>query len=145
MQESRLPLTPLLPYSLTALLLTTYYLLLLTTYYLLPTTYYLVQESRAQLATQLTHLRSAEKGWIAERKALLRQVQTRGSSGPAASLPLTAGTASCSAALSTSAARALGAPMASVSSRRVRTKDVKTAAAEELEDALAAARMQQHT
>ena len=100
-----------------------------------------------QLAAQLAQLRSAEKGWLAERKAFMKQLQGQrltavgGGSGTAAPATSTGTSGGSSGAVPLGAVR-----QPAGGSRRAgggtRGKDVKTAAAEELEDALATARMQ---
>ena len=102
-----------------------------------------------QLAAQLAQLRSAEKGWLAERKAFMKQLQGRrltavgggsGAAAPAASTGASGGSGSGSGG--TASLGAVRLPASRRATGGSRGKDVKTAAAEELEDALATARMQ---
>ena len=116
------------------------------------------QQRVAQSATQLAQLRAAEKAWLSERKAIMRQLQSQQpacasctsvspvgapmssyAEAQRASVPRAAAASSSAAAVTTTATAA--------SSRRAptvrHTKDVKAAAAEEVEQELAAARMRQ--
>ncbi|KAL1530560.1 hypothetical protein AB1Y20_001461 [Prymnesium parvum] len=104
-----------------------------------------MQSERGQIMAQLTQLRSAEKGWLAERKALVKQLQAprlamNASSGAPAPIPTT-GSSGPQAGPGTSRQHASTSIGRVTTTSRSYGKDVKSIAAQELEDALADARL----